>query len=377
MKVIQICIASSSYAVKDYEQDIYNGWYAQVARELKKSYPKLNIECWTIEKAYKREVSKLHGDIKFRIFPTTISVRHGMELSSELIRELKEEAEMNDKLIVHIHEYHSWLAYNIIFALRNNKNVKIICQHHGGRNPMQNLAKYKRLILGFPVIAFMQYCENRLFKYAKQFYSLSDNEINYIKKFNKNVRFQTMGIEDKYFTKINKNNARKELELKIDKKYCLYLGRIKTTKGVKELIDAAKNIDAEFLLIGDGPDFDKYKEYAGGIKNINFLGAIYGSKKIDYLASCNCLILPSYTEGAPVVLMEAVAQNLPVVATDVGGIKKMIDNKREGIIIQVRTSTDRESAVKEVLQWKKNIKKYAEKYRWKKIIKDTYTDYIR
>jgi glycosyltransferase involved in cell wall biosynthesis len=66
----------------------------------------------------------------------------------------------------------------------------------------------------------------------------------------------------------------------------------------------------ELLIIGEGVDFKKYKRYVNenNIKNVKFLGPKYGEEKKLFLSACDCLILPSHTEGAPVVLMEAIAK---------------------------------------------------------------------
>jgi len=382
MKIIQINSSSSSFIIKDYERDIYRGWYAQVACELKKAYPKLEIECWTPEKKYKKEKSKTFQGVKFRIFPTNLSVRNGMEFSLPMVKALKKEEKIarqkGEKLILQFHEYHSWQTY--LMLLRKDKRTKVIAQHHGGRSPFKNLMKYKRLLLFLPAIVGMQFCENLLFKKVDIFYSLSNEEISYIKKLapKSKVKFQTVGISNDYFKMENKNKLRKKLGLEKDKKYIMYLGRIKTTKGIRELLDIIGDIDAELLLIGGGRDDDKYKAYAKeiGVKNANFLGAIYGNAKLDYLAACDCLVLPSYTEGTPVVIMEALARNLPIVATTVGGIPRMMENGVQGILIPPQTRKELRNALKKVLGWKKkNLRKYAERYRWNKIIKETMKDY--
>ncbi len=377
-KIIQLSTASSSFAVKDYEQDIFRAWYAQVAEQLKKANQKLDIECWGIERKYKKEKKLSKNNIKFRIFPTSISIRHGMEISLKMLEELLKKMKKN-KLIIHFHEHHSWLVYCLLLFM-NKKNVKIIAQHHGGRNPLASLKKYKRLALFLPIILLMQFFEKLLFKKVDVFYALSDEEIGYLKEItNSEAKFQTMGISDEYFKSESKIKARNALGLGKNKKYVLYIGRIKTTKGIKEILDAAKKINAEFILLGEGPDLEKYKKYAreNKIKNASFIGAVYSRKKLLYLSACDCLVLPSYTEGAPVVLMEAIARNLPVVASNVGGVAKMIENRREGIIIKPKSSEEIVKAINEVLAWKKkNIKKYAEKYKWKKIIRETLKDYF-
>jgi len=386
MKIIQISSASSSFSVKDSQKDIFRGWYAKVARQIKKNKSQLDVECWTPEKNYKEEKTKLKEDIKFRIFPTNFSLRHGMEISFSLLKSLrklqKEGDKKGEKLILHIHEYHSWLAYLILFFADKDK-VKIIAQHHGGRNPTSNLRVYKRLFLFFPLIFFLQFIEELVLKKVDYFYALSDAELTYLKKVAPNTkrRFQTMGINEEYFKKEGKNISRRRIGLDLNKKYVLYIGRIKTTKGMKELLDSMKELDSlnlELLLIGEGADFLKYNSYVQekNIHNVKFLGAIYGEKKLSYLNACNGLILPSHTEGAPVVLMEAIAKNLPVVATNVGGIPKMIKNGREGILIDPYSKKEIVYAIQEILKWKdKEIRTYAKKYLWKRIIKDTIRDY--
>jgi len=382
IKIIQITTSSPSFSVNNYEKEIFNGWYARVAYALKKERPSIDVECWVPEKNYKKEELKYNEGITFRIFPTTLSVRHGMEISLDVLSALKEEIKKSSdnggELIIHLHEYHSWLAYSILLIAP--KSVKIIAQHHGGRSPIGNLLKYPRLLIFSPAILAMWFSERFLFKKIKIFYSLSDVESAYLSSIAKKseIKFQTMGIDESYFKEGNKVLARKKLHLDGRKKYIIFLGRVKTTKGIKELIDAMKNINAELLVIGEGVDFEKYKNYVeeNKLERVKFLGPKYNEEKKSYLDACDLLVLPSYTEGAPVVLMEALAKNRPVVATDVGGIKKMIVDGREGKIIEPKSTEEIVTAVNEVLEWpKKNLKKYAEKYKWKNIILETMRDY--
>nr|QBM01206.1 D-inositol-3-phosphate glycosyltransferase [uncultured archaeon] len=391
MKIIQISSASSSFSAEDYEEDIFRVWSSKVGFELKRFYPSLEIECWAIEKKYKNERKLERNKIKFRIFPTDFSLRHGMEISLFLIKALKKEIDRakkeNKKLIIHIHEYHTWLAYSILKSIKKDKNIKIIAQHHGGRSPFKNLRKYNRFFLIFPLVALMQLCERILLKKIEVFYALSNEEIKYLKEISpqSKIKFQTMGISEEYFKKIGKKTAWKKLGLNLNKKYLLYIGRIKTTKGIKELLDAAKILekqDIKFLLIGNGTEKEvlEFENYAKDkeINNVKFLGAIYGKEKLYYLSACDCLVLPSYTEGAPVVIMEAMAKNLPVIATDVGGVSIMIKNGKGGVIIKPKSANEIVEAIKEVFTWKrKDIKKNAKKYKWKKIIKDIAEDYLK
>ncbi len=382
MKIIQINSFSHSLVMKDYEQDILKNWYAQVAYKIKETHKKTKIECWTIERFYKKESIKENKDIEFRIFPTNFSLRHGMEISFSMLRALREEIKRSkrnkEKLIIHLQGYHSWQVYLILFFLNGN----FVGQHHGGRSPLKNLQKYKRFFLALPIVLLMQLCESTLLKKIKVFYSLSNAETSYLKKItNSKIKFQAMGIDEKDYKSTNKSLTRKKLKLK-NYKYLVYLGRIKKTKGIKELLEAMAEIKDEqikLLLLGEGEDYQKYKEYAKklSLKNTQFVGPVYGKRKFLYLRAANALILPSHTEGAPVALMEAVASNIPVIATRVGGVTQMIKNNHEGLLIGIKSKEQIKFAIKQIMQWKgQNIKQHAQKYFWKNIIKSTMDDYL-
>lgn len=99
-----------------------------------------------------------------------------------------------------------------------------------------------------------------------------------------------------------------------------------------------KGIDFRCTLIGEGMDFDLMKEKAKKLQLINkvsFTGLLEGQKLANELASGDFLVLSSNYENMPVVILEALASGLPVVSTDVGGIKEMIDETK-GILVKPR-----------------------------------------
>ena len=190
-----------------------------------------------------------------------------------------------------------------------------------------------------------------------------------------------MGVSEEYFKTISKKTARKKLNLKQDSFVILFLARIAEIKGVSYLLEAMKKLKdsgIELKIAGYGQEQDKFKQYAekNNLKNVKFLGGIFGEKKMQWLAACDVLILPSLKEGAPVSVMESLAQNKPVIVTDVGGVRLMLENDREGIIIRQKSSLDIVRAVKKIINKPiKNVKQYANIYKWEKIIDDTVKDY--
>ena len=115
------------------------------------------------------------------------------------------------------------------------------------------------------------------------------------------------------------------------------------SKNISGLLESLKiveerGIDFQCTLIGDGMDFDLMKGKAKELQLINkvsFTGLLEGQKLADELASGDFLVLSSNYENMPVVILEALASGLPVVSTDVGGIKEMIDETK-GILVKPR-----------------------------------------
>lgn len=386
IKIIQISSNSPSMFLdigkKDLRDLIINEWSALVAKHIKKDSPDFEVECWGQEITEKKKKEFLDEGVKFRIFPSTLSIRPGMDISLVAVKELEQEIIQNkDKeFIIHFHEYHTWQTYLFLRMLRKYPQVKIVAQHHGGRSPLENLKRYWRLILVFPILAYTQYLEKSLFRRINLFYYLSDEEKSFLERtaIGSKKKFQTMGIERKYFLLESQKEARKRLGLELNKKYGLFIGRITKNKGVMDLIQGVRGLqNTDIILIGGGDELEEYKKYVNrkNIENVLFKGPIYTDKKMDFLSACDFLILPSYNEGAPVVIMEALARNLPVIATKVGGIPWMI-NEKNGILINSKSSAEIRNAVQQISGVKKTgIKKTAEKYSWGRIILNTIKDY--
>ncbi len=129
-------------------------------------------------------------------------------------------------------------------------------------------------------------------------------------------------------------------EPKPDNLKLLFLGWIEKNKGIYDILKAAeilKNENMEWIIGGNGSEFENAKKWVThhGLGNIVKLeGWILNERKLDLLRSSHIFVLPSYREGLPNALLEAMQAGLAVISTNVGGIPDVIKNDINGFLIE-------------------------------------------
>ncbi len=128
----------------------------------------------------------------------------------------------------------------------------------------------------------------------------------------------------------------------------LYVGRMQVEKGIDLIIDAIsilKNggIPVYAKLIGTGSDIERFKPQAqryGLLDNeVAFLGGVENSKLSEYYQHCHVFVLPTRREeGHPVTVSEAFCSGLPVVCTEKGGLKDLIQDGINGLFVSYSAS---------------------------------------
>ena len=114
------------------------------------------------------------------------------------------------------------------------------------------------------------------------------------------------------------------------------VGRLAAMKGFPVLIDAVASLEepVRLTLVGDGPDADALREQAAGTgAAVTFAGALDADAVAGVLRRADVFCLPSFAEGVPVVLMEAMASGLPVVTTSVMGIPELVRDGVSGVLV--------------------------------------------
>lgn len=124
-------------------------------------------------------------------------------------------------------------------------------------------------------------------------------------------------------------------------KNLLFIGRLGPVKGATLLLDAfaalrGRHPDARLTLVGDGPSRAALEAQARalGIADVtHFTGYLSQNDVSGKLGEADMLALPSFAEGLPVVLMEALAAGIPVIASQIAGIPELVRNGETGFVV--------------------------------------------
>jgi len=139
----------------------------------------------------------------------------------------------------------------------------------------------------------------------------------------------------------------------------LYVGHVIPSKGVYELVKACGNIsDIELHLIGTidedvRNELNKITKLNEASDYLKIRGAMPHEQVVQEMLSAGVFVLPSYTEGFPNVILEAMACGCPIVATDVGAIPEMLDienGNNNGICVKPKDVEGLRGAIQKMLE---------------------------
>jgi glycosyltransferase involved in cell wall biosynthesis len=118
------------------------------------------------------------------------------------------------------------------------------------------------------------------------------------------------------------------------------VGRLSAEKGQAGLLQAFGNLagdypDAALVIVGDGPEgaaLQAATRRLGIADRVTFTGRLSESDTLERIAAADILVLPSFMEGLPIVLMEAMAAGTAVVASRVAGIPELVKEGESGLL---------------------------------------------
>ncbi|MPM31344.1 Glycosyltransferase Gtf1 [bioreactor metagenome] len=224
--------------------------------------------------------------------------------------------------IVHIHmaEKGSFYRKSIYIFISSIFKKKIIVHYHGAEfdkfyeESCSLIKKYIKFILNKVDINIALGAEwkEMISKYTNGRIEVLNNSVN--------------TVEENMYNNLSKNIT--------------MLGRLEERKGTFDLLDIADELishdnNLNIILAGDG-DLSKVREAISKKKykdNIKLLGWIDKNKRGDVLKDTLIFTLPSYNEGMPMAILEAMSFGIPLVVTNVGGIPSLVEDEENGFLI--------------------------------------------
>lgn len=135
-----------------------------------------------------------------------------------------------------------------------------------------------------------------------------------------------------------------------------FIGRLEKQKGVQHLVDAVKIIynqdpSVYALIVGDGKERESLEKYSksNGENSANIVFSGWIDNASQFIKLFKVLVLPSLWEGMPNVILEAMTKEVPVITTNVGGISEVIDDGKDGFLVEPGNSLLLADKIKYVL----------------------------
>ena len=254
-----------------------------------------------------------------------------------------------------------------IIPFKNRKNKKLVTLHgsHSKNIFLKNgylLGKLYSLIEWIGLSA------------ADNIISVSEENISYYKTlYGKNVTSKIMyvppGINLANYEKLDRKKTRNIYGFKEDDKIVLYLGRFEKEKNLEILLRAIKKANVKGFFVGSGKQEKYLKKLAQEIDiDIKFKKPVKNELIPQILAGVDVLGLTSLYEGFPLVLIEAMAAGIPCISTDVGDVRKIIEDGVTGYIVDEKTIVEKlKLTLENSSKFRSNCIIKAKKFSWEVI----------
>jgi len=134
--------------------------------------------------------------------------------------------------------------------------------------------------------------------------------------------------------------------------YVAFCGRLSREKGIMTLIDAVKDLPIQLKVIGDGPDAPLIRKRLKDekINNVELLGYLCNYDVLDFISASRALIMPSeWNEVFGLSIIEAYLMGVPVIASDIGGIKEIVRDGVTGLLFRPGNHIDLKEKIKRAI----------------------------
>ena len=295
-----------------------------------------------------------------------INVSYGLKSSEELNGFLK------DFDVIHSHHAFTPLALKATKAGKAMEKATFLTTHS------ISFAHDSRLweALGLTIPLFTMYL-----KYPHKIIAVSKAAKAFIEHFTDiQISIVPNGVDDnRFMPATNKDDIKADFGIEGD--VILYVSRMSYRKGPHVLLNAFSGIEeATLVMVGSGemlPFLKMQAKFLGIEDRVIFLGYIEDSKLPEVFRMADIFVLPSVTsEAFGIVVLEAMASGVPVIATNVGGIPEIVKENEAGLLVPPGNELELRNAIQRLLQEEKLRRWYGsngrraveEKYSWDRVV---------
>ena len=295
-----------------------------------------------------------------------VNVTYGLKSSEELNEFLK------DFDIIHSHHAFTPLALKAVKAGRAMRRATLLTTHS------ISFAYESKLweALGFTISLFTDYL-----KYPHRIIAVSRAAKAFIEHFTDvPISIVPNGVDDKRFSP-TKEKDKIKAKFGIKGNVVLYVSRMSYRKGPHVLLNAFSKIeDATLVIVGSGemlPFLKAQAKFLGIEDRVVFMGYVPDDLLPEIFKMADIFVLPSVSsEAFGIVVLEAMASGVPVIATDVGGIPEVLKENEAGLLIPPGNELELRKAIQKLLNNEELRKWYGvngrkaveEKYSWDKVV---------
>ncbi|WP_048152120.1 glycosyltransferase family 4 protein [Thermococcus cleftensis] len=309
--------------------------------------------------------------------PGRTSPIFGINMSYSLASSRELEEFLKDYDVVHSHHAFTPLALKAVKAGRELGKATLLTTHSISFSHESRL--WQALGLTMPLFS-------RYLRYPHEIIAVSRAAEAFIRHFTDvPVRVIPNGVDDERFRPLGEADKRRvREELGIEGRVVLYVSRMSPRKGPHVLLNAFQGVakrteDVTLVLVGSGEMLPFLKAQAKFLKiedRVRFLGYVDDATLPRLFGAADVFVLPSTTaEAFGIVILEAMASGIPVVATDVGGIPEIVGESESGFLVPPGNEPALEEAIQKLLSDEKlakwfgsNGRRAVEKhYSWRRV----------
>jgi glycosyltransferase involved in cell wall biosynthesis len=255
--------------------------------------------------------------------------------------------------LLHVHSFHQ-VHSDVLTVLAKKYNLPVVYSIHGWRNVENSFINPLLDIYEHLVAA-------NVLKLADIITVLGKNSFRYIESIVKSdikISIVPNGV-DFYDIRKSLEGAKRHLYRKKGKNNIMYVGRLSRSKGILDLMRAftlIRKVKAETFLtiIGDGPLRSTITDLINKYSledHVNVVGYVPNNQLVsNWLPEADVLALPSYGEGMPTVILEAMAVGVPVVASDVGDIRDVAVHEENCLLVKPGATKQLADYILEVIE---------------------------